>query len=50
MSPPNQKEKSGKYYTLSKGLNYAVAPAVLPVEDILCGLEKAIGNLPEEKC
>jgi hypothetical protein len=33
---------------LSKGLNYAVAPAVLPVEDILCGVEKAVGALPEE--
>jgi hypothetical protein len=33
---------------LSKGLNYAVALVVLPVEDILSGVEKAIGNLPEE--
>jgi hypothetical protein len=33
---------------LSKGLNYAVAPAVLPVEDILCGVERAVGALPEE--
>jgi hypothetical protein len=33
---------------LSKGLNYVVALAVLPVEDILCGVEKAVGALPEE--
>jgi hypothetical protein len=33
---------------LSKGLNFAVAPASLPVKDILCGVEKAIGTLPEE--
>jgi hypothetical protein len=33
---------------LSKGLNYAVTPAVLPIEDILCGVEKAVGALPEE--
>jgi hypothetical protein len=33
---------------LSKGLNYAVTSAVVPVENILCGLEKAIGILPEE--
>jgi hypothetical protein len=33
---------------LSKGLNYAVALAVLPVGDILCGVEKEVGALPEE--
>jgi hypothetical protein len=34
---------------LSKGLNYAVTLAVVPVEDILRGgVEKAIGALPEE--
>jgi hypothetical protein len=32
---------------LSKGLNYAVTPAVVPV-DILCGVKKALGALPEE--
>jgi hypothetical protein len=25
-----------------------VAPAFVPIKDILCGLEKAIGVLPEE--
>jgi hypothetical protein len=30
------------YSALGKGLNYAVAPAVLPIEDILSGVEKAI--------
>jgi hypothetical protein len=29
---------------LSKGLNYAVAPGVLPVEDILCGVESGGGS------
>jgi hypothetical protein len=33
---------------LSKGLNYAVTPAVVPVDAILCGVEKATGALPEE--
>jgi hypothetical protein len=33
---------------LSKSLNFAVAPASGPVKDILCGMEKAIGDLPEE--
>jgi hypothetical protein len=33
---------------LGKGLNFVVAPASVPVKDILCGVEKAIGVLPEE--
>jgi hypothetical protein len=33
---------------LSKGLNYAVAPGRIPAKDFLCGVEKAIGTLPEE--
>jgi hypothetical protein len=33
---------------LSKSLNYALTPTILPVEDILCGVEKGIGALPEE--
>jgi hypothetical protein len=33
---------------LSRRLNYAVVPAIVPVEDILCGVEKAVGALPEE--
>jgi hypothetical protein len=36
------------YSALSKGLNYAVAPAVLPIENFLGGVEKAVGTLPEE--
>jgi hypothetical protein len=33
---------------LSKGLNYAVAPSVLPTEDIITGTEKAIRSLPDD--
>jgi hypothetical protein len=33
---------------LNKGLNYAVAPGRIPAKDFLCGVEKAIGTLPEE--
>jgi hypothetical protein len=33
---------------LSKGVNYTVAPAVVPDEATLCGVEKAIGALFEE--
>jgi hypothetical protein len=36
------------YSALSKSLNYAVTTAVVPVEDTLYGVEKAIGVLPEE--
>jgi hypothetical protein len=32
---------------LSKGLNYVVA-VVIPVEDILSGVEKATGDLPKK--
>jgi hypothetical protein len=39
--------KDAVYLALSKGLNYAVTLAVLPVEDI-CRLEQVIGTLPEE--
>jgi hypothetical protein len=31
---------------LSKGLNYAVCPMLLPTEDIICGAEKAICSVP----
>jgi hypothetical protein len=34
------------YSALGKGLNYAVSPAVLPIEDFLTGVEKAIVFLP----
>jgi hypothetical protein len=34
--------------SLSKGLNYAVAPGRIPAKDSLCGVEKAIVNLPKE--
>jgi hypothetical protein len=33
---------------LSKALNYAVTQAVVPVEDILCGMEKVTTVLPVE--
>jgi hypothetical protein len=33
---------------LSKGLNYALAAVFVPIRDSLCGVEKAIGALPEE--
>jgi hypothetical protein len=33
---------------LGKGLNYAVSPAVLPNEDILTDVKKAIVSLPVE--
>jgi hypothetical protein len=36
------------YSALSKGLNYAVAPAVLPIEDFLSSVDKAVGSLPQE--
>jgi hypothetical protein len=32
-------------FSLSKGLNYAVAPVFVPIKDILCGVEKVIGTL-----
>jgi hypothetical protein len=36
------------YSALGKGLNYAVAPAVLPISDFLSGVEKAVGAMLEE--
>jgi hypothetical protein len=36
------------YSALGKGLNYAVIPASLPIEDFLSGVEKAVRALPEE--
>jgi hypothetical protein len=33
---------------LNKGLNYVVTPGAVLVDDILCGIEKAIGALLEE--
>jgi hypothetical protein len=33
---------------LSKGLNYAVAPGRIPAKNFLCGVEMAIGTLPDE--
>ncbi|PNF32618.1 hypothetical protein B7P43_G17953 [Cryptotermes secundus] len=36
------------YSALRKGLNFAVAPGSIPVQDILCGVEKAVMVLPEE--
>jgi hypothetical protein len=36
------------YSAMGKGLNYAAAPAVLPTEPLLSGVEKAVGPLPEK--
>jgi hypothetical protein len=36
------------YSPMGKGLNYAVSPAVLPIEDILTDVEKAIVSVPVE--
>jgi hypothetical protein len=36
------------YSALSKGLNYAVSRAALPIEDFITGVEKAIVSLPVE--
>ena len=36
------------YSALWKGLNYAVAPTVFSIKDILTGVEKAIKSLPAE--
>jgi hypothetical protein len=36
------------YSALSMGLNCALAPRLIPVKDILCGVEQAIRTLPED--
>jgi hypothetical protein len=36
------------YSALGKGLDYAVASSVLPIENFLNGVEKAVGFLAEE--
>ena len=36
------------YSVLWTGLNYAVAPTVLPIQDILSGVEKAMKTLPAD--
>lgn len=33
---------------LSEGLNYAVIQVVMPVNDVLCGVEKVICAMPKE--
>jgi len=33
---------------LQKGLNYAVTPCTVPIEDILAGVEKVVQSLPVE--
>jgi len=33
---------------LQKGLNYAVTPHTIPIEDILAGVENAVQSLPVE--
>jgi len=44
----NQKLDQGIYSLLQKGLNYAVTPRTLPIEDLLTGVEKAVRSLPVE--
>ena len=34
---------------LKKGLNFALTPTRIPVEDIICGVESAIGHLPPDE-
>jgi hypothetical protein len=36
------------YFSVSKGLNYAVVPGRIAIMNVHCGVEKAIGTLPEE--
>ncbi|XP_021931121.1 uncharacterized protein LOC110835326 [Zootermopsis nevadensis] len=36
------------YAALGKGLNYSVAPTVLPIEDFLSGVKRAVRSLPVE--
>jgi hypothetical protein len=36
------------YSSIGKVLKYAVAPKLLPIEDFLSRVEKAVGSLPEE--
>jgi hypothetical protein len=40
--------RDAAYSALSKGLNYAVSPAGLPIEDFLTGVERTIRSLPVE--
>ena len=48
ISLSNQKLDEGIYSLLQKGLNYAVTPQILPIEDLLTGVEKAVRSLPAE--
>ena len=43
-----QKLDDGVSSLLQKGLNYAVTPHSIPIEDILAGVEKAVQSLPVE--
>jgi hypothetical protein len=44
-----QRLDEGLSSLLQKGLNYAVTPRSIPMEDFLTGVEKAIKSLPVEK-
>jgi hypothetical protein len=44
----DQKLEDGISSLLQKGLNYAVTPRSIPIEDILAGVEKAVQSLPVE--
>jgi hypothetical protein len=43
-----QKPDDGVSSLLQRGLNYAVTPRSVPIEDILAGVEKAVQSLPVE--
>jgi hypothetical protein len=44
----DQKLDDGVFSLLQKGLNYAVAPRAVPIEEILASVEKALLTLPVE--
>jgi hypothetical protein len=44
----DQKLEDGATSLLQKGLNYAVTPRTIPMEDIFAGVEKAVQSLPVE--
>ena len=46
--PSCQMLDDGVSSLLQKGLNYAVTPRTIPIEDILAGVEKAVQSLPVE--
>ena len=47
-NPSGQNLDDGLHSLLRKGLNYAVTPRSIPIEDMLTGVEKAVQPLPVE--